>query len=401
MHPALNWSKGQRGLSSDQTPSSLLLLHPVTSQTNYILLLYTLFSPSGEKDIIVKIMDETDYKKAIESLLSRVGDLEWSKYEKDDVGTGRVDATANLKIGNRKKKLLIELKSSGEPKVIAEYVGRLSNRPIGDCYPIIIAPFFSDRGREMCERSNIGCVDLSGNAYLEFDGIYINKWGSDNKYKVKRKQQKLLSPKSCWVIRCMLENPGKEWTMQELSNYSSVSLAQIYKVFDGLEAENYIKKRRGGTRLADPSGLLDLVSEKYRYDRQEITGYYTFLKGYDQIFSRLRQLPDVDYAVTLGAAARLVLPIVRSTDTHVYAGDPKVLRDALDLEPVEFGGNLYLITPKDNGVLKHIQVIDGVKVVSNLQLYLDLYNYPQRGREQADAIRSDLLGVNDVSKAIH
>lgn len=340
----------------------------------------------------MKIMEETNYKEAIESLLSKVGDLSWDINKNNDLDIGRrSDATANLRLGGKNKKLLIEFKASGEPRAIAEYAGRLENRSDDDYYPIIVAPFFSDRGRELCERSNIGCVDLSGNAYLEFDGVYISKWGNENKYKVKRKQQKLLSPKSCWVVRCMLENPRREWTMQELSDYSSVSLAQVYKVLEGLAAENYIEKKRGGTRLSDPSGLLDLLAKKYRYDRQEITGYYSSLKGYEQVFSKLRQLPDVDYAVTLGAAAQIILPTVRSTDVYVYAKDPDAIKKALDLEPVEFGGNIYLIAPMDDGVLKHIQIIDGVKTVSHLQLYLDLYNYPQRGREQADAIRERIL----------
>lgn len=340
-------------------------------------------------------MNETNYKNAVEELLSRVGELKWiEKTNKDTNGIGnRAGSIANLNVGNKKKKLLFEFRSTGEPRTIAEFAGRLGNRPGGDFYPILVAPFFSDRGRELCERSKIGCVDLSGNAYLEFDGVYISRWGNENKYKVNRKQQNLLSPKSCWVIRCMLESPGKEWTMQELSNYSSVSLAQVYKVLENLDAENYLVKKRGGTRLSDPSGLLDLLSEKYRYDRQEMTGYYSPLKGYDQVFPNLRQLPDVDYAVTLGAAAQTVLPTVRSTDVYIYVRDADVIKNALELEPVEFGGNVYLITPQEDGVLRHIRTIDGVKVVSNLQLYLDLYSHPRRGREQADAIREKILGV--------
>ena len=338
-------------------------------------------------------MEEIEYKKTVENLLSQVGKLEWVsdkvKLERDDYA----DSVANLSIGKKKKTLYLEFKSSGEPRVIAEYVGRLSNRSTDNFYPILVAPFISERGKEFCERSNIGCIDLSGNAYLKFDSIFINLWGNDNKHKIERKQKNLLSTKSNWVIRCMLNDPKKEWTMQELSDSSSVSLAQVYKVLDGLETYNYVDKRRGAIKLSDPSGLLDLLVSSYRYNDQKITGYYSPFKGYDEIFPKLRQLPDCDYAITLGAAARLVLPVVRSTDTYIYVNKNDALKNALELEPVEFGGNVYLITPRDDGILRNTQTIDGVKVVSNLQLYLDLFNYPQRGREQADAIREKILGV--------
>lgn len=338
-------------------------------------------------------MEEIEFKKTVETLLSQIGKLEWDSDQANINRENWVDSVANLRIGKKKKTLFLEFKSSGEPRAIAEYVGRLGNRSKDSFYPILVAPFFSERGRELCEKSNIGCIDLSGNAYLKFDNIFINLWGKDNKYKIERKQKNLLSTKSNWVIRCMLNDPKKEWTMQELSDYSSVSLAQVYKVLDGLEADNYVEKKRGAIKLSDPSGLLNLLVSNYRYNDQKITGYYSPFKGYDELFPKLRQLPDCDYAITLGAAARLVLPVVRSTDTYIYVKRIDAMKNALELEPVEFGGNVYLITPRDDGIFRNTQTIDGVKVVSNLQLYLDLYNYPQRGREQADAIREKILGV--------
>jgi hypothetical protein len=39
-----------------------------------------------------------------------------------------------------------------------------------------------------------------------------------------------------------------------------------------------------------------------------------------------------------------------------------------------------------------LQVVEGVKVVSDVQLYVDLYNYPARGREQADFLRERKMG---------
>ncbi|MCE5297089.1 MAG: hypothetical protein LLG16_08320 [Euryarchaeota archaeon] len=337
-------------------------------------------------------MKETEYEKKVETLLSHLGIIKWERDPDNVSKDGRTYLIANFMIGNQKKKLLLEFRSNGEPRSIAEFAGRIGDRSRADHYPVLVAPFISERGRRLCERSNIGCIDLSGNIYLKYDNVYINQWGSSNKYKIERKQKNLLSLKSSLIIRSMLENPEKRWTMQELSNYCSVSLAQVYKVLDSLEAEKYIDKKRGAIRISDPSGLLDLMADRYSYDDQKIVGYYSPLKGYEQIFSKLREIED-DYALTLGAAAQLVLPVVRSVDVYLYCNDFSAVINNLGLEPVEFGGNVYLMEPKDDGILRSARSIDGVRVVSNIQLYLDLNNYPQRGREQAEAIREKILGV--------
>jgi len=50
-----------------------------------------------------------------------------------------------------------------------------------------------------------------------------------------------------------------------------------------------------------------------------------------------------------------------------------------------------LIQPYDEGVLYGIQTIEGLKVVSDIQLYIDLYKYPARGREQAEFLKKERI----------
>jgi len=83
-----------------------------------------------------------------------------------------------------------------------------------------------------------------------------------------------------------------------------------------------------------------------------------------------------------------VAPFVRFTDIHFYfTGEFEELIASLDLRPVEAGGTVHVLTPYDEGVFYHIQEIDGVQVVCQTQLYLDLVNYPARGKEQAEFLR--------------
>ena len=57
----------------------------------------------------------------------------------------------------------------------------------------------------------------------------------------------------------------------------------------------------------------------------------------------------------------------------------------MNLKELKAGGNVYLIKPYyKKSIFLYKQKIKGYPVVSNLQLYLDLYHFPQRGREHAD-----------------
>jgi hypothetical protein len=305
------------------------------------------------------------------------------------------DFTAKVKLENKEYQLFIEVKSSGEPRIIAEVAGYMKAKGVDlSGYPVIVAPFVSSRGREMCKNLGLGFVDLEGNAYLKFNGVLIELWGKDSRIKEKRVQKRLFTTKATWVFRRMLSVPRREWIFVDLAKKAGVSLGQVYKVVNKLVLEGFIEKRRGAITLSKPSELLDAWAEIYRFEDQSITGYYCPLKDQKSIFNALREVPPEKYALTLGAAASLVAPFVRSTDVYLYVKeDSDKMIKALKLKAVEFGGNVHLVVPIDDGVLFDTQQVEGLNLVSNIQLYLDLYNYPMRGREQAEHLRNQVMEV--------
>jgi hypothetical protein len=67
------------------------------------------------------------------------------------------------------------------------------------------------------------------------------------------------------------------------------------------------------------------------------------------------------------------------------------LQQQLDLKELVRGGNVHLIQPYyKNSMFYGIQLIKGYIVVSNLQLYLDLYNFKPRGREHVEHLKKVL-----------
>lgn len=97
--------------------------------------------------------------------------------------------------------------------------------------------------------------------------------------------------------------------------------------------------------------------------------------------------------LTVLSGAYLVAPYVRPTTIHFYIKQREKARiwvESLDLRPVEMGGNVSMVLPYDEGVFYGAGKVSGLNVVSKVQLYVDLYNYPARGEEAAEALSRDL-----------
>ena len=148
--------------------------------------------------------------------------------------------------------------------------------------------------------------------------------------------------------------------------------------------------------LVKPKELLDAWASSWSMDKNTTTSYFSFERTPEALMKKVAAVSKqkgLSYAFTLMAGASFVAPFVRFQDVWLYFdGEEDDWTEALDLKPVDGGGNIVLVRPYDEGVFAGLQVVEGVKVVSDVQLYVDLYNYPARGREQADFLRERKMG---------
>ena len=293
------------------------------------------------------------------------------------------------------KTLCVEVKSSARPAQVETAVARLPAAILSDpkLYYVIAAPYISPRAVSTCRERGIGCIDLLGNCYLSFDNVYVDRRVEGKPDSERRMLRSLFSPVSSRVVRAMLEEPTRPWRMGELSEAADASLGQVHKVSERLCTDGFAEKdRRFGLRLSDPAGLLDIWREEYDLARKnQIHSFYSPERYPGRLMERVQLAAGqvgFGYAFTLHAGASLVAPHVRFTDVHLYfEGDLDAWVRAVGLSLVEMGGNTHLIAPYDSGVFYAKHDVDGKCVVGNVQLYLDLWKYPARGREQAQYLR--------------
>lgn len=85
-------------------------------------------------------------------------------------------------------------------------------------------------------------------------------------------------------------------------------------------------------------------------------------------------------------------PFMRSKRVFVYIEkNIEAVARELDLKTVSSGANVVFLEPYDEGVFYGCQKINGENIVSDIQLYLDLRSYKERGEEAADFILNERL----------
>jgi hypothetical protein len=306
-----------------------------------------------------------------------------------------VDLMVNLAQNGKKQILIVELKNNGQPRMAREAVNQLIRYrdSFPDSYSVFMAPYISPQAADICLKDGVGYIDFAGNSYLSFGQVYIEQTGRPNPFKTKRDLTSLYSPKASRVLRVLMNNPGRTWKIQDLANEAGVSFGQIANVKKLLLDREWVV-RKDGFSLIEPWKLLEEWSNAYTYRKNEVRSFYS-LQSIPEIEAHLARVcgeKGMEYALTGFSGAARFTPAVRYNRAMAYVSTmPEMMAPLLDLKEVESGANLMLLGPYDEGVYSGTQVIDDIRIVSPVQIYLDLKSYKGRGEEAAEALLRDVI----------
>jgi hypothetical protein len=319
------------------------------------------------------------------------------KRTKGDLG---IDFVVSLRGAGIDRRLVCEVKSSGQPRVAREACLSLADYASSDGrnYPVFIAPYISPAAASICEDYGVGYLDLAGNCRLAFDRVYIRREGFPNPAVQKRDLRSLYSPKAESVLRVLLAAGKRTWRTQELSDEACVSLGQVANVKKLLADREWIETQTDGFSLRSlDKAVLPLLqewTENYRSARTSSTDFYS-LKPIPQIEAELSQVAKklkMPVAFTGFSGAARLAPAVRYQRVSAYAvGDIAVLANRIGMKQVRSGANVTILNPYDEGVLYGTRDIEGAPIVSPVQLYLDLSQMKGRGEEAASAILEGII----------
>lgn len=303
------------------------------------------------------------------------------------VRTGKdstADVVVELKGG---KKVSLELKTWTESAT--------SLRPPGNT--VWIVPRATRGLRERFRRAQESHVDLRGAVFLSFPNLLVDREGLQPPSRSTTTGSfDPFADRSSLVLRTLMgpSHADRVWGVRELANEAGVGPATVTRSVRELTRYDVVDVRRSGReseiRLTDPKRLLSLWTGAYDWTRNQSVAVHApigdpirFLKRSKGIFK------SHQWALTLQAGASLVAPHATWERVHIYLDARKpeeLLEFARNREwPVVDDGRLVLLKPYYRDSVWHgRRTADGLPVVSDLQLVLDLYNYPLRGREQAE-----------------
>ncbi|MGH7794940.1 MAG: type IV toxin-antitoxin system AbiEi family antitoxin [Candidatus Binatia bacterium] len=308
-----------------------------------------------------------------------------------------IDLSIELRHRQKKFKFAIEAKSSGEPAVLRRSAAWLKNilAQTKYDYGLIVAPYVSAEGALICRDMGIGFVDLSGNCLLSLDDFYVERTGFANKFRKPRELRSLFSPRSSRVVRCLLSNPNRTWTLKGLSGETGVSIGLIHRIATALEHNLFAEKRPGGFRLEDLARLLETWREEYQR-RPHKWGRYVIRTGsVEDCVEKLKAAAlqkGVRYALSGPSGAFLVAAYLNPSLVHVYVDIvKKEFLEELNAYPIMSEGNFLIRVVEQENEFIGSREVKGVCIVSDLQLYLDLWAMGGRGQEAADELRRQRL----------
>src|SRR4030042_1193044 len=139
----------------------------------------------------------------------------------------------------------------------------------------------------------------------------------------------LFAGKASAIVRVLLVNHPKTWTLRELANEAGVSLGWASKVSEALIRERLAIRdsERAELKLIAPADLLKRWASFTNFDANNgFLPYYSKEADVARFLNSFKGVGGPDYALTGLAGALLTAPVVKPSNTHIYVrseGDAK------------------------------------------------------------------------------
>lgn len=299
------------------------------------------------------------------------------------------------------RRLLLLPSGTGEPRQVRGLLPRVrSLATTPGSWGGLLVPHMGAAGVRLCREAGIGFLDCCGNAYLRFNQVMVEISGNRNRFTERKQVSTLFNDKATIPLRVMLARPGEWLTTREIAEKGDLSLGWVSQILQQMHADGYVERKRGGgSRLVRPGRLLEDWLDEYAFDVNEVFPFRLRDGDPQQALQRLRVVESGlagRYALTLEAAMHALhldssqrrLPF----DLHIYLPDlsetleetVETWREVLGLRPAGHGANCFLVKPAyPHGIRFGTQTSHGLRTVSDLQLYIDMYHWPQDGRTRA------------------
>lgn len=267
-------------------------------------------------------------------------------------------------------------------------------------HPLIVTPELSPRIVAACKKYGIAAIDLNGRCWLRVPGLLVDRSSLPGRsFRYEFEPKNIFVGKSARIIRALLSDRERIWTQAEIVPRSKASSGLVSRIVQHLINQGFAEifsqgfARARQIRLRDWQGLLDAWVDTDRFPhRTRTTVYAGFFGPPQELAYRMQEwaaTERVPLAFTQWIAAWIRHPytVPAVCSAYVERLPDTATQEKLGLRPVTEGGKLWLHVPDDEGILAETQTRNGLKLVTDAQIYLDLQSTGLRGPEAAAALR--------------
>ena len=299
------------------------------------------------------------------------------------------DLVFDVNLSGRKYRFAVEAKAQLHHADI-ERVARDTRR--GATAPLLATVRLSDSLLNECRKRKLACIDCNGRAWIERPGLSVFRDTNQISFRLAQPVLSPFSPKSQRLARLLLNRGDQGWGQVKLAKETGLSLGLVSRLLQHYETQGWAKGRRNDWRVANRDSLLDAWAAADQWSKRVDLQEYDFLEPDKAIFA------GKFYRYLSGAFSIAYTQWLAATLRHAYGNVPVVSaycgrfptpdeEKLAGLRRVTGGGKIWLLQPIDPGVFRETRDVNGIPLVSDAQIYLDLLQVGLRGPDQAEALR--------------
>ena len=286
-------------------------------------------------------------------------------------------------------RIVVEVKRHLDPKNVPLLVDQLRRYALPGERLLAIAPFLSNRTRELLAEAGVNYADATGSLRIAIEkpALYIELSGSNtNPWKEPQLAlQSLRGPASGRIVRALCDF-RPPYGIGELAERSRTPASSVSRVAALLEREALLTRDSAG-RVLDVKwpDLIGRWTEDYGLTKSNRVRTFLEPRGLDALLQKLRST-SWSYAVTGSLAAMRVAPIAPPRLAVIYVNESDRATDDLALRRAERGTNVLLVEPFDRVVFDRTAEQEGVTYAALSQVAADLLTSPGRGPQEGQEL---------------
>jgi len=314
----------------------------------------------------------------------------------------RPDFVVHADFDGRAVSLVIESKERphlAELRLAVEQVRRYASPAR---IPVIAAQYLGPNRRSLLREMKMGYFDMAGNIYLRAPGIFIERDGKPRPSGYPKPKFNPYSDKASIMLRLLMDEPGHPWRIREIAEAGGITAGWASLTVDSMVERGIVQyNRNDGIRLLAWEDTLKEWADFYDWQKSKFHYYYCHALEIQEVLDKISKLSQgvgAKSALGFQAGAHLITPYSTFNQVHLlvdgngFDAMRRKIEQELSLDAKKEGANLILVKPYyTTSALFKTRKIKKWRVVSDIQLYLDLNRYPLRGHEQAEQLLEKVI----------